>query len=92
MDTIFDWGAMLGIENWESYVERRSQNAGLFGDEINRGLFPVVVHADYILCDHHGRSLAIIEAKRFSVNPADAAELAGTTPVVQNSRIFLATC
>ena len=32
--------------------------------------------ADYVLCDRHGRSLAVIEAKRFSVNPADAAEQA----------------
>ncbi len=29
--------------------------------------------ADYVLCDRHGRSLAVIEAKRYSVNPADAA-------------------
>ncbi len=29
--------------------------------------------ADHALCDRHGRSLAVIEAKRFSVNPADAA-------------------
>lgn len=32
--------------------------------------------ADYVLCDRHGRSLAVVEAKRFSVNPADAAEQA----------------
>lgn len=32
--------------------------------------------ADYVLCDRHGRSLAVIEAKRFSVNPPDAAEQA----------------
>ena len=32
--------------------------------------------ADYVLCDRHGRSLAVIEAKRFSVNPADAVEQA----------------
>jgi type I restriction enzyme R subunit len=32
--------------------------------------------ADYVLCDRHGRSLAVIEAKRFSVSPADAAEQA----------------
>ena len=32
--------------------------------------------ADYVLCDRHGRSIAVIEAKRFSVNPADAAEQA----------------
>lgn len=29
--------------------------------------------ADYVLCDRHGRSLAVVEAKRFSTNPADAA-------------------
>ncbi|MCL5061396.1 MAG: DEAD/DEAH box helicase family protein [Candidatus Thermoplasmatota archaeon] len=34
------------------------------------------MRADYVLCDRHGRSLAVIEAKRFSVNPADAAEQA----------------
>src|SRR3989338_7073409 len=32
--------------------------------------------ADYVLCDRHGRALAVVEAKRFSVNPADAAEQA----------------
>lgn len=32
--------------------------------------------ADYVLCDRNGRSLAVIEAKRFSINPADAAEQA----------------
>jgi type I restriction enzyme R subunit len=32
--------------------------------------------ADYVLCDRHGRSLAVIEAKRFSINPTDAAEQA----------------
>jgi type I restriction enzyme, R subunit len=30
--------------------------------------------ADYVLCDRHGRSLAVIEAKRFSVSPGDASE------------------
>jgi type I restriction enzyme, R subunit len=29
--------------------------------------------ADYVLCDRHGRSLALVEAKRFVINPADAA-------------------
>lgn len=29
--------------------------------------------ADYLLSDRHGRGLAVVEAKRFSVNPADAA-------------------
>ncbi len=28
--------------------------------------------ADYVMCDRHGRSLAVIESKRFSVNPSDA--------------------
>ena len=32
--------------------------------------------ADYVLCDRHGHSLAVIEAKRFSINPSDAAEQA----------------
>jgi len=32
--------------------------------------------ADYVLCDRHGRSLAVIEAKRFSISPGDAAEQA----------------
>jgi type I restriction enzyme R subunit len=30
--------------------------------------------ADYVLCDRHGRALAVVEAKRSSVNAADAAE------------------
>lgn len=29
--------------------------------------------ADYVLCDRHGRAIAVIEAKRFTVNPGDAA-------------------
>jgi len=32
--------------------------------------------ADYVLCDRHGRSLAIVEAKRFAISPGDAAEQA----------------
>jgi len=32
--------------------------------------------ADYVLCDRNGHSLAVIEAKRYSKNPADAAEQA----------------
>jgi type I restriction enzyme, R subunit len=32
--------------------------------------------ADYVLCDRHGRSLAVIEAKRFSISPSDATEQA----------------
>lgn len=34
------------------------------------------LRADYVLADRHGRSLAVVEAKRSSVNPADAAEQA----------------
>ena len=30
--------------------------------------------ADYLLCDRNGRGLAVIEAKRSSINAADAAE------------------
>jgi type I restriction enzyme, R subunit len=29
--------------------------------------------ADYVLCDRNGRSLAVVEAKKSSINPADAA-------------------
>jgi len=32
--------------------------------------------ADYVLCDRYGHSLAVIEAKRYAVNPAEAAEQA----------------
>lgn len=34
---------------------------------------PDGTRADYVLNDRNGRALAVIEAKRFSVNPADAA-------------------
>jgi len=36
-------------------------------------VLPDATRADYVLCDRHGRSLAVIEAKRFSVSPNDAA-------------------
>lgn len=39
-------------------------------------VMPDNTRADYVLCDRNGRSLAVIEAKRYSVNPADAAEQA----------------
>jgi len=39
-------------------------------------VMPDGTRADYVLCDRNGRSLAVIEAKRYSVNPADAAEQA----------------
>ncbi len=34
--------------------------------------------ADYVLCDRNGRSLAVVEAKRSTTNPADAARQART--------------
>jgi len=36
-------------------------------------VLPDSTRADYVLCDRHGRALAVIEAKRFSVSPGDAA-------------------
>lgn len=36
-------------------------------------MLPDGTRADYVLCDRHGRSIAVIEAKRFSVSPGDAA-------------------
>jgi type I restriction enzyme R subunit len=37
---------------------------------------PDATRADYVLCDRNGRSLAVVEAKRSSVNPADGARQA----------------
>ena len=28
--------------------------------------------ADYVLCDRHGRAMAVVEAKRMEINPAAA--------------------
>lgn len=36
-------------------------------------VLPDRTKADYVLCDRNGRSLAVLEAKRSSTNPADAA-------------------
>jgi len=36
-------------------------------------VLPDSTRVDYVLCDRHGRSRAVIEAKRFSVSPGDAA-------------------
>lgn len=45
--------------------------------DLNSVRFEVVLpdgtRADYVLCDRHGRAIAVIEAKRFSVSPGDAA-------------------
>lgn len=36
-------------------------------------VMPDSTRADYVLCDRNGRSLAVIEAKRYSIAPGDAA-------------------
>ncbi|MDR4470893.1 MAG: type I restriction enzyme HsdR N-terminal domain-containing protein, partial [Nitrospira sp.] len=33
---------------------------------------PDGTRADYVLCDRHGRSLAVVEAKKASINPGEA--------------------
>lgn len=56
--------------------------------------------ADYVLCDRHGSSMAVIEAKVFSVSPGDAAEQAkgyvrqaiGPWPHTQNDREPRVSC
>ena len=32
--------------------------------------------ADYVLCDRHGRAMAVVEAKRMAINPGEAAQQA----------------
>lgn len=59
--------AMLSAQGWDV----ADPNAVRF--EV---VMPDSTRADYVLCDRNGRSLAVIEAKRYSVNPADAAEQA----------------
>ena len=39
-------------------------------------VLPDGTRADYVLCDRHGRSLAVIEAKRYRVHPQEAVEQA----------------
>jgi len=45
--------------------------------DLNAVRFEVVLpdgtRADYALCDRHGRAIAVVEAKRFSISPGDAA-------------------
>jgi type I restriction enzyme R subunit len=36
-------------------------------------VLPDATRADYVLCDRNGRSMAVVEAKKASTNPADAA-------------------
>ena len=35
-------------------------------------VLPDRTKADYVLCDRHGRALAVVEAKRAAINPAEA--------------------
>ena len=39
-------------------------------------VLPDATKADYVLCDRNGRSLAVVEAKKASTNPAEAADQA----------------
>lgn len=59
--------AMLTAQGWDMV----GANAVAFEAPMPDG-----TRADYVLRDRNGRSLAVIEAKRYSVNPADAAEQA----------------
>jgi type I restriction enzyme R subunit len=56
--------ALLSAQGWDTL----DTNAVRF--EV---MLPDGTRADYVLCDRHGRSVAVIEAKRFSVSPGDAA-------------------
>ena len=59
--------ALLADQGWNTQDTNSVRYEVVLGDG---------TRADYVLCDRHGRSLAVIEAKRFSVNPADATEQA----------------
>ena len=56
--------ALLAAQGWNTH------DANAIRYEV---VLPDGTRADYVLCDRHGRSLAVIEAKRFSVSPGDAA-------------------
>lgn len=55
---------LLAAQGWDT----QGKNAVRF--EV---MLPDGKRADYVLCDRHGRSLAVIEAKRCVVSPGDAA-------------------
>jgi hypothetical protein len=40
-------------------------------------VLPDKTKADYVLCDRHGRALAVIEAKKAAINPAEAKAAGG---------------
>ena len=56
--------ALLAAQGWDTL----DTNAVRFEVQLPDG-----TRADYVLCDRHGRSLAVIEAKPYSVSPGDAA-------------------
>ena len=56
----------LKDQGWNTH----DQNSVRYEYVLNAG------RADYALCDRHGRALAVIEAKRFSISPGDATEQA----------------
>lgn len=54
-------------------------------------VLPDRTKADYVLCDRHGRSLAVIEAKKAAINPAEAeAQAKAYAQQLQVPYIFLA--
>jgi len=55
--------AMLAAQGWNT----TDPNMVRFEVSMSDG-----TRADYVLCDRNGRSMAVIEAKRYSINPADA--------------------
>jgi type I restriction enzyme R subunit len=59
--------AMLAAQGWNT----TDPNAVRFEVPMPDG-----TRADYALCDRRGRALAVIEAKRYSINPVDASEQA----------------
>lgn len=59
--------AMLAAQGWSTTDPNAVRYEVVQGDG---------TRADYVLCDRHGRSLAVIEAKRYGINPADATEQA----------------
>jgi type I site-specific restriction endonuclease len=56
--------ALLASQGWDT------QDAYSVRHEV---ALPDATKADDVLCDRHGRSLAVVEAKRFSISPGDAA-------------------
>ncbi len=56
--------ALLAAQGWDTL----DTNAFRFAVQLPDG-----TRADYLPCDRHGRSLAVIEAKCYLINPGDAA-------------------